>query len=379
MASEYHSQSRCVRGVNLGNWLVLEKWMGDSPLSNAAAEDDRAWIDELPADERTRQLTEHWSTYVTKHTFARLARAGATMVRIPVPYHLFGSSHHIACVQYLDRAFDWAEQCGLGILLDLHTVPYSQNGFDNGGYTALCAWSQDANRINRVLALLEDAAIRYVGRRALWGIEPLNEPVSRRVYYANRKKMKAYPERMAASRPASHRTIASFYKQFYNRVRPIVGPEVKLVFHDRFSLRSWDHFDPGNGDPNVWIDTHQYVAFADKWLRRRDLKSYVALVDRMGARVQKAARYHPVLVGEWSLANHASDLAGLGPDEQRMWYRAFSQAQLAAWDRGGAGSCFWSLRVNAPNRENWCFYTCVERGWINLAGRPNVGQERNTI
>ena len=26
-----------VRGVNLGNWIVLEKWMGDSPLSAAQA------------------------------------------------------------------------------------------------------------------------------------------------------------------------------------------------------------------------------------------------------------------------------------------------------------------------------------------------------
>lgn len=356
-----------VRGVNLGNWLVLEKWMGDSPLSAAQAEDDRAWVDELPLDERTKQLGAHWRSYVTRQTFSWLAHVGATMVRIPVPYHLFGSPHHAACVRYLDNAFDWAEQYGLGILVDLHTVPYSQNGFDNGGYTALCEWARDQARIDKTVDLLEDVAIRYVGRPALWGIEPLNEPASKRVYFANRAKNRAYPDRMEASQPASHKTIERFYQQFYDRVRPIVGPDVKLVFHDRFSLRSWDRFDPGHGDPNVWLDTHQYAAFADGLLRRRNLNSYLALVDRMAVRVQKASKYHPVLVGEWSLANHARDLEGLSEAQTREWYRAFSDAQLEAWDRGGAGSCFWSLRVGAEGRENWCFTTCVQRGWISFA------------
>ena len=34
-----------IRGANLGNWLVLEKWMGASPLTSAASEDDRGLIE----------------------------------------------------------------------------------------------------------------------------------------------------------------------------------------------------------------------------------------------------------------------------------------------------------------------------------------------
>ena len=54
------------RGVNLGNWLVLEKWMGSSPLSEAQSEDDRGLVDEFDADELAAALDEHRRTYITE-------------------------------------------------------------------------------------------------------------------------------------------------------------------------------------------------------------------------------------------------------------------------------------------------------------------------
>ncbi len=354
-----------IHGVNLGNWLVLEKWMGACPLAHAQAEDDRAWIDEEDATSRARLLEEHYRSYVTCETIAWLASVGVNLVRIPVPYHLFGTQHHIACVSHLDDAFNWAERYGMGILLDLHTVPLSQNGFDNGGYTGLCSWSRGARRMEWTLELLERLAARYAGRRALWGIEPLNEPASKGVYAANFAKNRSYPTRVARSWPISHRRLERFYVRFYERVRPLVGPEVRLVFHDQFSLGAWDRFDPGRGDANVWMDTHCYAAFSDAKMASRDLAGYLELVGTMAAKLERAAQHHPILVGEWCLANHAEDLQARPTHEVQEWYHTFSEAQLRAWDRVG-GSCFWSLRVDAPHRENWSFTTCVERGWLEL-------------
>ncbi len=357
-----------LRGVNLGNWLVLEKWMGDSPLSRATAEDDRALIDELGDAERAHALGEHYRTYVSEKDFAWMAQAGVELVRIPVPYHLFGSPHHVGCVEHLDRAFDWARTHGLRVLLDLHTVPLSQNGFDNGGYTGLCAWGRDPERRRATLDLLERMAARYAGDAALWGIEPMNEPVSLAVFVANVPKVKHHPDRIVRSRPLSQRALKAFYQQFYERVRPVVGPGVKLVFHDRFSLRAWDDFDPGCGDDNVWMDTHQYVGFADGALASHDLGAYLALVGRMAREVKRASAYHGVLVGEWSLANHATYLEQCSEQAVRAWYRAYAHAQLSAWDVGGA-SCFWSLRVKGTGRANWSFESCVCNGWLDFSRR----------
>ena len=95
-----------IRGANLGNWLVLEKWMGSSPLSSAWAEDDRGLIDELPVDELAAALEHHRATYITEMDFVWLAQSGIDLVRIPVPYYLFGTEHHAACVEHLDHALE---------------------------------------------------------------------------------------------------------------------------------------------------------------------------------------------------------------------------------------------------------------------------------
>ena len=77
----------------------------------------------------------------------------------------------------LDRAFDWAERAGLKILIDLHTVPGSQNGFDNGGLTGVVRWHRSPRAVAYALDVLVRLARRYRDRTALFGIEVLNEPI----------------------------------------------------------------------------------------------------------------------------------------------------------------------------------------------------------
>ena len=359
--------SVAIRGVNLGNWLVLETWMGDSPLSRAGAEDDRAYIDLAPAEERARELTQHYRSYVTEQTFAWLADTGADLIRIPVPYHLFGTANHVACIDQLDDAFAWAQTHGLKILIDLHTVPLGQSGSDNSGYSGMCAWHRSKERVDQVLDLLDRIAARYAGHPSLWGIEPLNEPASLPVLASNMLRYgRGHMRRVMKSRLLTKRATKQFYQRFYDRVRSVVGSEVNLVFHDRFSLRGWESFDPGHGDDHVWIDSHLYAAFADRAFRRYDLAEYLELIERFAKAVRRASAAHPVLVGEWSLANHAKDLRGMDEEQTKAWYQAYGQAQLAAWDQGG-GSCFWSLRASGAGRENWSYERCVERGWIDLS------------
>lgn len=353
-----------VRGVNLGNWLVLEKWMGSSPLASAQSPDDRGLIDEFEPEALDAALQEHFRTYVTGETFAQLAKYGVNLVRIPVPYHLFGTTHHRPCVEHLDHAMDWAAEQGIGVLVDLHTVPMSQNGFDNGGYLGLCAWHKDPARIDFVLDVLLRIARRYAGHPALWGLEPLNEPASPEVLASNLVKYgHDYPERAAASEAIPKAVLRDFYTRFYDLVRPIVGPDVALVFHDRFRLGEWSRFMRGPNYENVWIDTHQYLCFSDAGLERHDLEEYLRLARLFSRRVGRAAKYHRVLVGEWCVGNHARGLREMDEDERRVWYRAFAKAQLDAWDKGD-GACFWSLRVDAPGFENWSFEHCCRRGWI---------------
>ena len=77
-------------------------------------------------------------------------------VRILVPYFIFGDREpFIGCIEELDKAFNWAEKYGLQILIDLHTAPDSQNGFDNGGISGVCKWSQEPDEVEFELTVLE--------------------------------------------------------------------------------------------------------------------------------------------------------------------------------------------------------------------------------
>ena len=128
-----------VRGTNLGNWLVLEKWMSPELFEKSGTEDETWLARKTPPEEFAALLKRHRDTYVTEEDFRQIAAFGLNTVRLPVPYHVFGDRPPmLGCVEYVDRAFDWAEKHGLKILLDLHTVPGSQNGYDNGGLTGVC-------------------------------------------------------------------------------------------------------------------------------------------------------------------------------------------------------------------------------------------------
>ncbi len=67
-------------------------------------------------------------------------------------------------------------------MIDLHTVPGSQNGFDNGGISGVCIWSQNPEYVGFTLNVLERLARRYGMRHELYGIQILNEPITERMW-----------------------------------------------------------------------------------------------------------------------------------------------------------------------------------------------------
>ena len=142
-----HMNPDYIKGVNLGNWLVLEKWMNPTQLDPAVYE---------------ARIKTHRAEYINERDFATIASWGLNSVRIPVPYFIFGDrAPFIGCIDELDKAFNWAEKYGLTILIDLHTAPMSQNGFDNGGISGVCKWAQLPDEVEFVLSVLERLAKRY--------------------------------------------------------------------------------------------------------------------------------------------------------------------------------------------------------------------------
>lgn len=252
-----------INGVNLGNWLVLEKWMDPEPFVRTD-EDDEIWMHRTHGalwSERNlaEELRRHRDAYITLEDFRIIADHGLNLVRIPIPYFIFGDwPGHPGCIAYLDRAFRWARETGLKIMIDLHTVPGSQNGFDNGGLTGVCKWAQNPDLVEYALNVLERLARRYRDEPTLHSIEVLNEPVSWSVFHGTSNTAKDVRE-ASGSTHVPLRFLKRFYCDAYTRLRAILRPETIIVFHDGFRLLRWGDWFRRAGMRNVMLDTHQYL------------------------------------------------------------------------------------------------------------------------
>lgn len=269
-----------VKGVNLGNWLVLEKWMSPALFDGTTAEDEYHLPRQLSKEIYEARIRIHRSEYITERDFVSIKAMGMNTVRIPVPYFVFGDREpFIGCISELDKAFQWAERYGLEILIDLHTVPMGQNGFDNGGICGVCKWSQYPEEVEFVLSVLERLAMRYGNRKGLWGIEVLNEPITDREWEVEdipNRFPAADPEMAEGSEPITMEFLRGFYCKAYDRIRKFMPEEKYVVIHDGFELLAWKDFMREEKYINVVLDTHQYLMMAESEGCQQELSSYLA-------------------------------------------------------------------------------------------------------
>ena len=256
-----------VKGVNLGNWLVLEKWMNPALFEGTTAEDEYWLPRQLSKEVYEARIKIHRSEYITERDFVTIKSWGLDAVRIPVPYFIFGDREpFIGCIEDLDKAFNWAEKYGLKILIDLHTAPEGQNGSDNGGICGVCKWAQNPEEVEFVHTVLERLAQRYGHREGLWGIELINEPALQGAWELLNIQ-KRYPpvdEEMAkGSAPITVEFIRKFYLDAYDRIEKYLSEDKYIVIHDGFELTIWKDFMREEKYKNVVLDTHQYLMMAE--------------------------------------------------------------------------------------------------------------------
>lgn len=383
-----------VKGVNLGNWLVLEKWMSPALFEGTTAEDEYYLPRQLPKEVYEARIQIHRSEYITERDFAAIKAMGMEAVRIPVPYFIFGDREpFIGCIKELDKAFNWAEKYGLEILIDLHTAPMGQNGFDNGGICGVCRWSKFPEEVEFVLTVLERLAMRYGSRKGLWGIEVLNEPVTEREW-----KQMDVPNRYPAadqamaegSGPIEIEFLKDFYCKAYDRIRRFLPENKYVVIHDGFELQAWKDFMREEKYVNVVLDTHQYLMMAEAEGCEHNLKAYLSYIkEHYEKGIEEMQKYFPVICGEWCLFNSLAcgcDTKGgqsvlngiegskeeqLDPEKKKEIYRIVCKAQMEAWKKG-SGYFYWSYKLltDTVNEKGWIgwdswdFGRCVDFGWF---------------
>ena len=74
------------RGVNLGGWLALEKWITPTVYSGTRAEDEYTLCQVLGKAKASDRLKRHRETWITADDFQWLADHGINAVRLPIGY-----------------------------------------------------------------------------------------------------------------------------------------------------------------------------------------------------------------------------------------------------------------------------------------------------
>lgn len=390
-----------IKGVNLGNWLVLEKWMSPALFAQTDAEDEYYLPRRLSEEAYRERIRIHRSEYITERDFAQIKSYGLNAVRIPIPYFVFGDCPpFIGCQEELDKAFAWAEKYGLVILLDLHTVPGSQNGFDNGGLSGVCKWATEPKDVEFALSVLERLAKRYGERKGLYGIQILNEPVTKRLWETMNIQKRYPPVDLAmaeGSGPISIAFLKDFYVKAYRRMRPYLPLDKAVVFHDGFELMAWKDFMRDEEFVNVILDTHQYLMMAEIEGCGQTAEAYAEYVrTQFAPQIEEMQQYFPVICGEWSLFNSygcGMDTKGgqspingilstedlLQEEEKRKLYASLAAEQLKAWKKG-SGYFYWNykLLLDTVNEtgwigwDSWDFGKCVAQGWFPVDERKEM-------
>lgn len=339
--SDTFSSSEKWQGVNIGNWLILEKWMNPSYYNFWVPGD---FLDEWSFCEKLDAtcgsvLENHWDDWISINDIHVLSQAGYNLLRIPVGFWAFIEPwswepyYRGNQTQQLTRILSYARIYNMSVIIDLHGLPGSQNGEKHSGHVGSIDFFNSTNQV-RSIELLK-AVLSYVGqspyRAQVVALEIANEPA-----VTSKSTLKIYKKYIKQG----YKLLEAFNN---GNARPL-----SLMFHDGFLGPSTyeDNFDIC--DPVV-VDIHQYFTYSE---------TPSSTMSEICSMQVSMATFLRQFYGEWSLATGWSG-------GNSTWYQQsfYSQARIYATS---LGSAFWSFKsYNAEgNAENdaWSALGLLEDG-----------------
>ncbi|KAK0210638.1 glycoside hydrolase [Desarmillaria ectypa] len=338
--------------VNLGSWLVLEQWMTPSVFRQASgkqiSEYDIASGCDSIADAQSL-LEQHWDTFITEDDFEYMANLGINTVRLPIgywslgpnfcmgtPFSPFSKVYENAWSRVI-QAFQWALRYGIGILLDLHGAPGSQNGQPHSGIsdgqTRMFSEPNNRAKTQEVLVFLAKQLCNVTN---FVGIELLNEP-------------------------EDSDDLVRFYTETIDMIRNVSSSTTRLplYIHDGFNLDRYSDFVSQRSD-FVVQDSHQYFVYTPSDASE-PASSHTADIKAQVHDMLSNASYHQhanLYVGEWSCALTPESLGN--ESDSNSSRREFCTAQMQAFNDAVAGWSFWSYKKeNCMGDRGWCFRAVV--------------------
>lgn len=172
-----------LRGVNTGNWLLLEMWM--QALSDGSIPDQHSLEEVLTSrfgEAEKDRLMEIWrENFITERDFELLAEYDFNVIRLPFWHRLLETDDEPFVLKpnafrWLDQAIEWAGERGIYVILDLHGAQGSQGWEHHSGQEGRNElWSDEQNQ-RRVEWMWQQVAARYRNHPTVAAYDILNEP-----------------------------------------------------------------------------------------------------------------------------------------------------------------------------------------------------------
>ncbi|MBC7868979.1 cellulase family glycosylhydrolase [Candidatus Saccharibacteria bacterium] len=328
-----------LRGVNLGGWLLLEKWMTPSVFAGTTANDEYTFMQTVGAKEK---IDNHRKSFITESDFAWMQANGVNALRIPVGYWILKDDPpFISGRRYLDWAMNMAQKYSLQVIIDLHGLKGSQNGRDHSGKVGKSEWFKRTAYQQESLTTLDRVAKRYKDYDNFWGLQIINEP----------------------KLGVLHLTLRRYYHDAYQRLTRILRPHTRIIFSDAFTPRLLSGA-LRHGTHPVVMDMHIYH-MATPLSQFFSVQWFLNKIDRYKYFIGKISKTQPVIVGEWSGVMRHETMRNIPQNEQAELFRQYCLLQIEAYD-GTSGWFYWSYKTELPGA--WNFRSQVETGLIRLNG-----------
>lgn len=363
-------------GVNGGAWFVPESWMVPS-LFSCAADGKSSEMDilngyggsEKGIKSARARLEKHWDTWIQAKDFVEMKSLGLNTLRLPIGYwHLPGSNFtkdsdfepygkvYVNAWKYIKRAIKYADDNGIGVIIDMHGAYGSQNGQPHSGLSnGKAGFFNDFNE-NKMTKLLVWLMQELEDVSNVIGIELLNEP------HNDSRLWKWYSKTMDAMREA--------------QTKP---RDMPLYFHDAFSPSQGAEFVSKRND-FVVQDTHSYFVYTqqDRDMSASKHTTHIeGEVQKSMSKLADTARGNMV-VGEWSCALNPNSLKN--SNNKKDATTEFCQAQTSTYLNATAGVIFWSWNMeHCSSNAGWCFKSVLPKYMKNSYNAWGLeGQITNT-
>ncbi|ORX50120.1 glycoside hydrolase [Hesseltinella vesiculosa] len=386
-----------IRGVNLGGWLVTEpfitpKLFEEFPLSDNVI-DEWSLCAKLGPEKAKERLEKHYDSFVKEEDFKKIASMGLNHVRIPLGHwavRVFEGEPFVPYVsfKYLLRGVQWARKYGLRVMVELHTAPGSQNGWNHSGRTGTVGFlngTMGREHADQTLKIIEElvdffSAPEWAPAAPLFGV--LNEPAIYRL---------------------DHKELArDWYEASYKTLRKDNPSGPWLTYHEGFlGLGPWKGFfnDPQKHYDRVIVETHTYLIFdATLVSKPKDEQALFPCTGWLPDLSKSMNETGPIMVGEFSVATNdcGKFLNGVGlgtryegtlsingelqkavcknctcPTEDwhkfdkdtKLFLAKFAQRQMDAFERT-YGWFFWTYKTEDHVNPHWDYLLGYEQGWM---------------